>query len=256
VNLLVNAAHAIAPGSADRNEVRIATGTDERGWASIEVRDTGEGIAPAVLERIFEPFFTTKAVGVGTGLGLSICHGIIVSLGGEIRVASELGKGTTFRVLLPPAPAAAIAAVSASPKRTDTEPLRGKILVIDDEEMLLRAIQRSLEDEQHAVVAMSQAREALTLIESGERFDIILSDLMMPNMPGLEFYEMLLTRNPDLARRVVFMTGGAVTAKVDDFLKSVPNIHMEKPFKIASLREVVQRRLAEEAANREPTKRS
>jgi signal transduction histidine kinase len=103
LNLIVNAAQAIPRGAADRNEIRLVTRTDERRRAVIEVHDTGEGMPPAVMHRLFEPFYTTKAPGVGTGLGLSICHGITTSLGGEIAVESEEGRGSVFRVLLPAA---------------------------------------------------------------------------------------------------------------------------------------------------------
>jgi signal transduction histidine kinase len=256
VNLLVNAAQAIAPGSADRNEVCIATRTDEQGRAVIEVRDTGQGIAPDVVKQIFEPFFTTKPVGIGTGLGLSICHGIVSSMRGEIQVETELAKGTTFRVLLPPAPAGKIEAARPPGVPGVSCALPGRILAIDDEGMLLRAIQRVLKDEDHDVVCTESAREAVSMIESGERFDIILCDLMMPTMTGIEFYETLLAQNPDLARRVVFMSGGAVTAKVDAFLVSVPNRRLEKPFKIAVLRDTIQQLLAAQAAERAPADRS
>jgi len=255
VNLLVNAAQAIAPGSADRNEVSVVTRTDERGRAVIEVRDTGQGIAADAVKQIFEPFFTTKPVGMGTGLGLSICQGIVSSMGGEIQVESEPGKGTNFRVLLPPAPAEKIEAASPPSVPTATRPLRGRILAIDDEERLLRAIERILADEHHDVVVTESAREALSMIESGERFDIILCDLMMPTMTGIEFYETVLARNPDLARRVVFVTGGAITAKIDAFLKSVPSLRIDKPFKIADLRATIQRLLAAQTAERAPTDR-
>jgi CheY-like chemotaxis protein len=91
------------------------------------------------------------------------------------------------------------------------------------------------------------------MIESGERFDIILCDLMMPTMTGIEFYETLLAQNPDLARRVVFISGGAITGKVDAFLQSVPNLRIEKPFKIATLRNTIQQLLAAQTAERAPT---
>ncbi len=100
LNLLINAAHAIAPGQPDKNEIRVSLRT-ENDHAIIEVKDTGCGMPPEVLSRIFDPFFTTKPVGVGTGLGLSICHGIITGFGGEISASSELGKGSTFRISLP-----------------------------------------------------------------------------------------------------------------------------------------------------------
>jgi PAS domain S-box-containing protein len=103
INLLVNAAEAIPEGQADRNEIRVITRTDSAGWAVIEIQDSGAGIPRDVQHRIFDPFFTTKPLGKGTGLGLSICHGVVRSLGGEITFRSELGKGSTFVVALPPA---------------------------------------------------------------------------------------------------------------------------------------------------------
>jgi two-component system cell cycle sensor histidine kinase/response regulator CckA len=240
VNLLVNAAHAIAPGRAERNEVFVSLCSDDRGRAVIEVRDTGDGIHPDVIEKIFEPFFTTKKAGVGTGLGLSISHGIVKSLGGEILVTSEPGGGTTFTILLPPAPTL-VHAEANQVALPEPVALRGRILIIDDESALLRAMQRILEDEDHDVVATDSALDALAMIERGDRFDVILSDLMMPTMTGLEFYETLLARNPQLAKSVVFVSGGAVTAKVDTFLRSISNLQMEKPFKAAQLRDMVQR---------------
>jgi signal transduction histidine kinase len=105
-NLLVNAAQAIPEGQRDP-EIAIATWRTDRGWVAIEVRDNGAGIRPDVLPHIFDPFFTTKPVGEGTGLGLSICHGIVEAIGGEILVETEVGRGTTFRMLLPAATALA-----------------------------------------------------------------------------------------------------------------------------------------------------
>src|SRR4029079_12566875 len=102
LNLLLNAAHAISEGETERNEIRVSTRTDGRGHAIIEIRDTGGGIPPDIRDRIFDPFFTTKAAGEGTGLGLWICSGILSALGGEISVDSDVGRGSTFRVMLPP----------------------------------------------------------------------------------------------------------------------------------------------------------
>jgi two-component system, cell cycle sensor histidine kinase and response regulator CckA len=102
LNLLMNAAHAIPEGAADRNQVVIVTRADRDGRAVVEVRDTGQGIQPEVVARIFDPFFTTRTIGKGTGLGLYICYGIVDALGGEIQVEAEPRKGSVFRVLLPP----------------------------------------------------------------------------------------------------------------------------------------------------------
>ncbi len=101
LNLLVNAAHAIPTGKVEENQVRVRTGTDASGKALIEVADTGVGIGFDILDRIFDPFFTTKDPGVGTGLGLSICHSLITAMGGQIKVDSIVGEGTTFRITLP-----------------------------------------------------------------------------------------------------------------------------------------------------------
>ncbi|WNG44561.1 histidine kinase [Archangium minus] len=101
LNLLINAAHAISPGRAEQNEIRLSVRMCDAHRVVVEVSDTGCGIPPEHLDRIFNPFFTTKPVGVGTGLGLSVCHGIVTALGGELSVESEQGRGSTFRVHLP-----------------------------------------------------------------------------------------------------------------------------------------------------------
>jgi signal transduction histidine kinase len=114
LTLFLNAVQAIPSGSAGPHRVRVATGTLPDGRVAIDVSDTGEGLAPEHLGRIFDPFFSTKTPGYGSGLGLSICHVVVTSMGGEILVESELGRGSTFRVLLPPAPPVADTPVPAS----------------------------------------------------------------------------------------------------------------------------------------------
>ena len=101
VSLLVNAAHAIAPGDAARNEVSVRARADEQGSVVIEVRDSGSGMSREVMKRVFEPFFTTKNIGAGTGLGLSIVRGMVRAVGGDIQVESKIGNGSLFRVVLP-----------------------------------------------------------------------------------------------------------------------------------------------------------
>jgi|SRR5579863_1435245 len=248
INFLVNAAQAIPPGNADLHEVSVTTYTDDHGRAVAEVRDTGSGIPPDVLPRIFEPFFTTKEEGKSAGLGLSICHGIVSSFGGEITVGSQVGRGTTVRVLLPPAPAAT--AEAAPGDRQETQRLRGRILVVDDEEVLSHIIGRALEKEAHEVVCIENASEALELIEQGEKFDVIFCNLTLPNMTGMQFYEALLSQNPDLARRMVFLSGGITTAGADDFLRSVPNMLVEKPFTPKRILEAVQQLLEAQQLHR------
>ena len=101
LNLIINAAQAIPPGAPDKNEIRLVTRTDASGRAVIEIRDTGDGMTPSVMQRIFEPFYSTKPAGLGTGLGLAICHSIVTSLGGKVDVESEHGRGSVFRLTLP-----------------------------------------------------------------------------------------------------------------------------------------------------------
>jgi CheY-like chemotaxis protein len=123
---------------------------------------------------------------------------------------------------------------------------RGKLLIIDDEPIVLNVLGRALRD--HDVQCLTGAREALELIEKGERFDLIFTDLMMPTMTGMEFYEKLLLRDPDLARRTVFLTGGPLGSQFEDFLRTVPNRMISKPFDVGRLRDTVQQMLRAQAA--------
>jgi CheY-like chemotaxis protein len=121
-------------------------------------------------------------------------------------------------------------------------------LVVDDEEAVLRVIKRVLDDGE--VVCKARAMEALELIQGGQSFDAILCDLMMPQMSGIELYEHLLATRPEQAGRMIFMTGGALTAQASDFLRSVPNSKIEKPFQVSVLREAVQRFIEHAKASR------
>jgi two-component system cell cycle sensor histidine kinase/response regulator CckA len=240
INLLLNAAQAIPEGHASSNEITLTASTDPEGRAVVEVRDTGAGISAQALGRVFDPFFTTKAVGVGTGLGLSISHGIVVGLGGTISATSETDRGTTFRVVLPPAPSSTAAVSVATPAIEPTvAPARAVILVVDDEPAVGKAIRRVLHD--HDVTVVTRATDGLELVAADQRFDLIITDLMMPEMSGMDFYDELARRFPDLAARVVFVTGGAFTPDARSFLDRVKNPLIEKPFAPKQLREQVER---------------
>jgi PAS domain S-box-containing protein len=238
VNLLVNAAQAIPDGQAAAHEIGLATGTDERGRAFIEIRDTGCGIPSEDLSRIFDPFFTTKTIGVGTGLGLSISHSIVTEYGGTIEVDSEVGRGTRFRVILPPARAEPVTAGGAEPAPI-SRARRGRILVIDDEAAIGIMVQRALRSD-HEVVVVHSGREALAHLDGGATFDVILCDLMMPDMTGMEVYAELEARLPHLATRVVFITGGAFTPHAVELVERTSRIVLEKPFAAARLRQIVR----------------
>jgi CheY-like chemotaxis protein len=244
LNLLVNAAQAIPEGHADRNEIRVTARRNTQGQIAVEVSDTGTGIPPEVLPRIFEPFFTTKPVGVGTGLGLSICHSYVQNMGGDIHVRSEQGRGTTFEVVLPTAEARTSGASSALPPMAGAPTSQARLLVIDDEPLLIAALSRMLVPE-HEAEAFTQAHQALERLRAGERYELILCDLMMPEMTGMELYETLVREAPEQAGRMVFLTGGAFTEAARSFLESTQLPWLEKPFEPETLRTRLRALLAE-----------
>jgi len=236
LNLIVNAAQAMPEGRADQSEIRITTKQDDVGRVVVEVRDTGSGIPESVLSKIFDPFFTTKPIGVGTGLGLAICHRIVTAIGGQIVVESQVGKGTVIRTILP------VALEDASevtpPPVALVSGRRGRILVVDDEPMLGIAVRRMLSGE-HEVLAVTSAQDAIGRLSQGERFDVILCDLMMPEVTGMDLHAELLRIAPEQAEKVVFMTGGAFTSRAREFLDQVRNPRVEKPFDVGNLRALV-----------------
>ncbi|MDO9021108.1 MAG: ATP-binding protein [Deltaproteobacteria bacterium] len=239
INLLVNAAQALPEGDVEANEIRVVTSTDALGRAVIEVRDTGGGIAADVIGRIFDPFFTTKPVGVGTGLGLSICHTIITSMGGEITAANLAGRGAVLRVSLPPAAESAHCPPGSEVPGPPEATRRARVLVVDDERAVGVLLSRVLRE--HDLTYVTGGREALDLLLSGRDFDVVLSDLMMPGMSGMDLYDELARRRPRAAERMVFMSGGAFTAAAMAFLERVPNERIDKPFAAAAVRALVQR---------------
>jgi CheY-like chemotaxis protein len=241
LNLLVNAAQAIPVGHAAENQITVSV-LPRGDQVIVEISDTGAGIESEVLPRIFDPFFTTKPVGVGTGLGLSICHNIVTSSGGEMTVESQVGKGSTFRVSLPIA-----RNHSMRPRATPSLPVqpegrRLRILLVDDEPSVVRALQRALRE--HELVVAFSGAEAIEVLDSGQHFDLVFCDLMMAQLSGMEVFDIVKRRFPGLAERFVFMTGGAFTQQAKDFLSGVENPVVEKPFDIRALRVLVSRRVA------------
>ncbi|MEO6600975.1 MAG: ATP-binding protein, partial [Polyangiaceae bacterium] len=239
INLIVNAAQAIPEGDSEANEIRIVTFTDPLGRAVVEVLDTGAGIPASLLGRVFDPFFTTKPIGVGTGLGLSICHSIVTSMGGEITASNREDRGARLRVVLSPATARLEAPAISSATPSEGSAGRATVLVVDDERAVGVILGRVLS--QHDVTSVTSAREALELMASGRSFDLILSDLMMPGMSGMEFYDTVVLERAEVAERMVFMSGGAFTPSARAFLDRVPNERLEKPFNLAVIRGVVQK---------------
>lgn len=279
VNMLVNAAQAMPLGNPDANEVKVSLKQDSD-EVVIEVSDTGPGIPRELLARVFDPFFTTKPVGQGTGLGLAISRRIVTSMNGEIDVHSELGRGTTFAIRLPPAttatlgqpapapapaaagaPAAAEyvshaplptvvqqppapAAAPAAPKPLSAAPQSraGRILVADDEAAIGMAMSRLLAA--YEVVFCTDGDQALSQLRLDDAFDVIFFDVTMPKRSGIECFRDLERERPELARRVVFMSGGTFDAAAAEFLNAPDRATLAKPFDAAKLRSLVQQRVA------------
>jgi signal transduction histidine kinase len=238
LNVLINAAHAIEPGAVERNAITVRTRLDRQGRPSIEIEDTGCGIAKENIVRVFDPFFTTKPIGVGAGLGLSMAQRIVSELGGEIRLESVHGHGTKVVLALPAATSAApplIACESVPPFSTDR--FRARVLVVDDEAAILRAFKRVLYA--HEVLVASSGAEALQKLAEGGPFDAIFCDVMMPEMSGVELYQRIREHHPGQEHKIVFMTGGAFAEPAAQFIESVQNPKLKKPFTGTAARALV-----------------
>jgi PAS domain S-box-containing protein len=249
LNLIVNAAQAIPEGAAEDNLIHLTTKVDAEGNALVVVSDTGSGIEKRMLERIFEPFVTMKPVGVGTGLGLYICRDIIHHIGGVIEVESELGKGTSFTVKLPPAPSET-SFVSKTPTLVPTtvdELPRARILVIDDEPNIGRSFERSLPE--HDVTFVDSGREGVRLLDEGRQFDLIFCDVMMPDMTGRDVHEQIVERHAGMLDKIVFMTGGAFTERAAEFIERVNARRVDKPFDLGTIRTVLREKLEPKPAS-------
>jgi CheY-like chemotaxis protein len=168
---------------------------------------------------------------------LSICQRLVNAMGGTIWAESTVGTGTVFHVALPRATSVAPTAAPAAIETAPIAPARARVLVVDDEDMIGMILRRALK--QHDVTVMTSAKDALALITDGTRFDVILCDLMMPVMTGIEFHAALAAQFPDQASALMFLTGGAFSKDTAAFLKSVPNQQLEKPFDVGRLVERV-----------------
>jgi PAS domain S-box-containing protein len=242
VNLVANAHQAMREVVGPRR-LTLATGVSgggERVW--VEVRDTGPGVAAEVEGRIFEPFFTTKPPGVGTGLGLPLCQGIIEGHGGWIRVVRGAEPGAVFRVELPvEEPGSA----TVPPVKLAPLLVRGKrILVVDDEPGIAGVLAEVLQLDGHVVETVGNGEAALGKLVAGE-YDLILSDIRMPDLDGPALYREIERRHPGLLRRFIFLTGDMMSPETLQFLSQTAVPCLSKPFTLEMVRQVVQRALTE-----------
>ncbi len=242
LNLIINAEQAVKDRERGRIDIRTRV---REGSIVLTVQDNGPGIAPEVLRRIFDPFFTTKQAGEGTGLGLTISYGIVDDHGGRIHAESPPGKGAVFTVELP--------IVAGTAQRTEGEPSpeeatpaagpRRRILVVDDEENIRKLLSGILSMDGHAVDTAKNGVQALERL-SGARYDLLITDIKMPEMDGQALYQRLREVDADLARRTVFITGDTVSPETRVFLQNVQNPCLSKPFRLRDIREAVERALS------------
>ena len=238
VNLLINAIKALsAKPPATRHEIGVSLAhAGDR--VTVTISDTGCGIPGALRSRIFDPFFTTRAIGHGMGLGLSVSKTIVEKAGGEIEVDSTEEVGTTVRVHLRAHSALAVVAppdapvppVRGSAPRLPSPHPRMRILVIDDESTICSVLQRIL-GEHHDVSVATSGSEALTLLAS-QPFDVVLCDVMMPGMNADELYRRIASEKPDIAKRIAFMSGGALDESVETVLDALGSPRLAKPFRV------------------------
>jgi signal transduction histidine kinase len=239
LNLVTNAAQSIAPGAPDDNQISVEVKLADNGADEvvIVVSDTGAGISPAHLPKVFEPFFTTKPAGEGTGLGLSICHRLVHGMGGHIHVSSQEGQGSRFSIFL--CVAAPYSDLEATvPDQVPSSLRRLRLLIVDDEVMVARAAQRVFEGQFKVDIALdgNAALEKLRQLE----YDVVLCDVMMPGLSGLDLYRQVRLENEALAARFVFATGGLFNQELSDSVTRLSNMIVEKPFDAKALRRVIE----------------
>jgi signal transduction histidine kinase len=240
INLLVNAWQALPDPDPRRHKITLSV-FEEGGGVVLEVADTGPGVPRELRQRIFEPFFTTKEIGGGTGLGLFVCRNIVTSLGGEITVDDGRGGGACFRVRLPvAADAAAVAAPAPVPEARRAGKRGGRVLIIDDDELVAATLVNSLRGD-YEVTAVHDAKDALDLLLSDARLDLVYCDLMMKGLTGVDLHERLQVEAPHRLPALVFMTGGAFTARAAGFVDEHAGAVVYKPFSIV---EETARRMA------------
>jgi len=237
-NIIVNAQQAMM----DVSGARVLTIRDSfdatRGEVVLTIADSGPGIPDEIQSRIFEPFFTTKDIGEGTGVGLAVSHRIVEAHDGRLDVDSTLGRGTVFTVTLPVSTTLSEAAPAARPQGACGP--AAAILIIDDEPDVAQMLSDILTAQGHRVVTAASGQKALRLME-GQSFDVILSDVRMPELDGPSLYATLERTQPAMLKRTAFVSGDTLSPSARVFLQRVKRPFIEKPFTLEEVRALVAR---------------
>ena len=238
MNIIVNAESEMKKAH-DRGRLTIKTEQIDN-KIRISFKDDGPGIARENIDKVFDPFFTTKEVGEGTGLGLSLSHGIISEHKGAMYVESEAGKGATFIIELPIVEEEEEKIEAVEAVEEAGQAVGGRILVVDDEPTILAFLKKVLGGEGYDVETADSGKEALGMIKN-QRYSLILCDIKLPGLSGVELYEQIGKVAPSLQKRVMFITGDVTSADTEAFLKRTKAPYVTKPFDIAGLKEEVKR---------------
>jgi signal transduction histidine kinase/ActR/RegA family two-component response regulator len=239
-NIITNAEHAMLEANSQGHLI-VRSGV-AGGYVRLSFADDGPGLPPENLRRVFDPFFTTKKVGEGTGLGLTIAYGLIEDHGGRIRAESRPGKGATFIVDLPIVQGPEQQPVIEEKEATHSEVGARSILVVDDESSIQTLLRDVLNMDGHQVDIASSGAEALRCMFD-RQYDLIITDIKMPEMNGQEFYRRVREIDREQAGRMVFITGDTVNVATRQFLQRISNPCLVKPFKVEEIREIVERQL-------------
>jgi PAS domain S-box-containing protein len=247
LNILINNATQAMARSPEPRIIRLSTAFKE-GRVLITVEDNGPGVPEEIQKRIFEPFFTTKETGLGTGLGLSIAHGIMSEHGGSIRFQKSSLGGAAFALDLPvvsievPKSAAADFQPAQQDRLAQASPRPDKVLVVDDEKAIVEMLGEMLTLLGYQPHLCFSAREGLEKIKE-TAFDLVMSDLRMPEIDGPAFYRMAVQADGRLERRFVFLTGDTVNEETRAFLKASGKPFLAKPFRMAGIEKITRQAL-------------
>ena len=234
LNILINATQALEAREGQENHISISLSSADD-MVTVRIRDTGVGIPAELLHRANDPFFTTKTVGEGTGLGLSVSRNLVERYHGELTLESEVGVGTCVILSFPEVAAPPHLARTEDTSKDASDRLR--ILLVDDDELILRLLSRTLKS--HQLSQASSGPEAIEILSKRNDFDAILCDLMMPGTTGIDVYDKVRERDPELAARFVFISGGVFGEAMEKRLAALNRPVLSKPIDREMLRETL-----------------